>query len=81
MLESVKEARDNITNFETARQWYANGQYQEAQVGKVGVDVAVCANNLRTPGAADRRRPTSTSTAATAWRSAACGSTTASPPT
>ena len=42
MLKTVKEARDNITNFETARQWYANGQFQQAQSGKVGVDVAVC---------------------------------------
>jgi Ca-activated chloride channel family protein len=47
MLKTVKEARDGITSFETARQWYANGQFQQAQSGKVGVDVAVCANNLR----------------------------------
>jgi Ca-activated chloride channel homolog len=47
MLKSVKEAREGITSFETARQWYANGQFQQAQSGKVGVDVAVCANNLR----------------------------------
>jgi Ca-activated chloride channel family protein len=46
-LKSVKEARDNITNYEQARLWYQQGQYKEAQVGKVGVDVAVCANNLR----------------------------------
>ncbi|HKA06239.1 MAG TPA: VIT domain-containing protein [Gemmataceae bacterium] len=47
MLRSVKEARENITNFEQARAWYANGQFQQAQTGKVGVDVAICANNLR----------------------------------
>jgi Ca-activated chloride channel family protein len=47
-LRSVKEARDNFQNYEQARMWYANGQFKDAQVGKVGVDVAVCANNLRT---------------------------------
>ena len=47
-LRTVKETRDNIANYEQARLWYANGQYKDAQVGKVGVDVAVCANNLRT---------------------------------
>jgi Ca-activated chloride channel family protein len=46
-LKSVREARENITNFEQARAWYGNGQYQQAQTGKVGVDVAICANNLR----------------------------------
>jgi len=46
-LKSVKDARENITNFEQARAWYANGQYQQAQTGRVGVDVAICANNLR----------------------------------
>ena len=46
-LKSVKDARENITNFEQARAWYANGQFREAQTGKVGVDVAICANNLR----------------------------------
>jgi Ca-activated chloride channel family protein len=47
-LKSVKEARDNFANYDQARAWYANGQYKDAQVGKVGLDVAVCANNLRT---------------------------------
>lgn len=47
-LRSVREARDNFQNYEQARMWYGNGQYKDAQVGKVGVDVAVCANNLRT---------------------------------
>lgn len=47
-LRSVKEARDNFANYEQARAWYAAGQYKDAQVGKVGLDVAVCANNLRT---------------------------------
>lgn len=48
MLQSVKDARDNLKNFEQARDWYARGEYKNAQVGQVGVDVAVCANNLRT---------------------------------
>jgi Ca-activated chloride channel family protein len=48
LLKSVKEARDNYFNYEQARVWYAQGQYKNAQVGKVGLDVAVCANNLRT---------------------------------
>src|SRR5262245_40987254 len=48
LLKSVKEARDNFSNFDQARAWYANGEYKNAQVGKVGLDVAVCANNLRT---------------------------------
>lgn len=48
MLRSVQEARDNLSNYEQARKWYQSGQYKDAQVGKVGVDVAVCANNLRT---------------------------------
>ena len=48
MLKSVQETRDNFANYEKARGWYANGQYKEAQTGKVGVDVAMCANNLRT---------------------------------
>jgi Ca-activated chloride channel homolog len=48
LLRSVKDARDNVANFEQARLWYGNGQYKDAQVGKVGVDVAICANNLRT---------------------------------
>jgi Ca-activated chloride channel homolog len=48
LLRSITEARDNLSNYEQARQFYANGQFKDAQVGKVGVDVAVCANNLRT---------------------------------
>ena len=48
LLQSVREARENVTNFEQARTWYAQGEYKNAQVGKVGLDVAVCANNLRT---------------------------------
>jgi Ca-activated chloride channel family protein len=48
LLRSVQEARGNITNYEQARMWYGNGQYKDAQSGKVGFDVAVCANNLRT---------------------------------
>lgn len=47
LLKSVQEARDNFANYDQARLWYQKGQYKEAQVGKVGVDVAVCANNLR----------------------------------
>jgi Ca-activated chloride channel homolog len=47
LLKSVQEAKENLTNYEQARLWYQQGQYKEAQVGKVGVDVAVCANNLR----------------------------------
>ncbi len=46
-LQSVQDARGNMTNYEQARQWYGVGRYKEAQSGKVGVDVAVCANNLR----------------------------------
>jgi Ca-activated chloride channel family protein len=48
MLRSVQEAKQNLTNYEQARQFYAKGQYRDAQAGQVGVDVAVCANNLRT---------------------------------
>lgn len=48
MLRSVQDARQNIKNFDQARYWYGNGQYKEAQSGMVGVDVAVCASNLRT---------------------------------
>jgi Ca-activated chloride channel homolog len=47
MLKSVKDAREGVANFEQARAWYQNGQYKEAQVGKIGVDVAMCSNNLR----------------------------------
>ena len=47
MLRSVQRARQNYANFEQARTWYGNGQYKSAQVGQVGVDVAICANNLR----------------------------------
>ena len=48
MLRTVKEAQENLMSFEQARQYYAKGQHKDAQVGQVGVDVAVCANNLRT---------------------------------
>jgi len=48
LLKTVKETRENVANYEQARTWYQNGQYKDAQSGKVGVDVAVCANNLRT---------------------------------
>ena len=48
LLRSVRDARQNIANYEQARKWYANGKYKQAQVGKVGVDVAICANSLRT---------------------------------
>ena len=47
-LRTVKEQRESVANYEQARMWYQNGQYKDAQSGKVGVDVAVCANNLRT---------------------------------
>jgi len=47
LLQSVQDARGNMANYEQARQWYGVGRYKEAQSGKVGVDVAVCANNLR----------------------------------
>ena len=47
LLDGVREVRDNMLNYEQARRFYANGQYKDAQVGKLGVDVAVCANNLR----------------------------------
>jgi len=47
LLQSVQDARSNMSNYEQARQWYGVGRYKEAQSGKVGVDVAVCANNLR----------------------------------
>ncbi len=47
LLRSVRDVRENIANYEQARKWYANGNYKEAQVGKVGVDVAICANSLR----------------------------------
>ncbi len=47
MLDSVKMTRQQTLNYETARGWYQNGQHRNAQVGAVGVDVAVCANNLR----------------------------------
>jgi Ca-activated chloride channel family protein len=46
-LRTVKEQRENVDNYDQARRWYGNGQYKEAQSGRVGVDVAVCANNLR----------------------------------
>jgi Ca-activated chloride channel family protein len=48
ILRSVQEAKQNLTNYEQARRYYANGQFRDAQAGQVGVDVAVCANNLRT---------------------------------
>lgn len=47
LLQSVQDARGNMANYEQARQWYGVGRYKDAQSGKVGVDVAVCANNLR----------------------------------
>ena len=47
LLDSVKDARDQVTNFDQARQLYARGEYKNAQAGKLGVDVAMCANNLR----------------------------------
>ena len=43
LLKSVKEARDNVTNYEQARLWYQQGQYKEAQVGKVALLVHVAA--------------------------------------
>jgi Ca-activated chloride channel family protein len=48
LLRSVQEAKQNLTNYEQARKFYANGQFRDAQLGQVGVDVAVCANTLRT---------------------------------
>jgi Ca-activated chloride channel family protein len=48
LLRSVQEAKQNLTNYEQARKFYANGQFRDAQLGQVGVDVAVCANSLRT---------------------------------
>lgn len=47
LLEVVRQTRDQNANFEKAREWYGRGEFKNAQVGKVGVDVAVCANNLR----------------------------------
>lgn len=46
-LNSVKGARENMANYEQARRFYASGKYKEAQVGAIGVDVAICASNLR----------------------------------
>ncbi len=47
LLDAVKQTRQQTANYETARKAYADGRYREAQSGGVGVDVAVCANNLR----------------------------------
>src|SRR5262249_50804851 len=48
LLRSVQEAKQNLTNYEQARQFYAKGQFRDAQAGQIGVDVAICANSLRT---------------------------------
>ena len=47
LMVAARATRSNMLNYEQARKFYANGQFKDAQVGKVGVDVAVCANNLR----------------------------------
>jgi Ca-activated chloride channel homolog len=46
-LQRLRDMQSQNSNFEKAQQWYKEGRNREAQVGPVGVDVAVCANNLR----------------------------------
>ncbi|WP_020469265.1 VIT domain-containing protein [Zavarzinella formosa] len=47
ILGSVKDSRDQHSNLDAARDLYAKGQYQYAQSGGLGVQVAICAQNLR----------------------------------
>ena len=80
MLRSVKDARDNITNFETARQWYANGSTSRPRAAKVGVDVAVAPTTCAARPADPDGQQVGPG-GATAWSSAASGLTRALQPT
>lgn len=46
-LGAVRAQRQQTANYEQARRAYADGRFRDNQAGQVGVDVAVCANNLR----------------------------------
>lgn len=46
-LRRLQELKSQNSNYDQAQRWYKEGRNREAQVGPVGVDVAVCANNLR----------------------------------
>ena len=48
ILGSVKDQRQQQFNYDAARDLYAKGEYKNAQSGGLGVDVAMCAQNLRT---------------------------------
>jgi Ca-activated chloride channel family protein len=54
-LQRLQQMRDQNYNYDRAQQYFKEGRNREAQVGPVGVDVAICANNLRQQ---DRLSPT-----------------------
>ncbi len=46
-LGSVKDSRSQQFNYDAARDLYGKGDYKGAQSGNLGVDVAMCAQNLK----------------------------------
>lgn len=47
VLKDVNETQQQLSNYEQARQFYGRGDHKNAQSGGIGVDVAVCAQNLK----------------------------------
>lgn len=47
ILGSVKDSQDQQSNYNAARAMYARGEFRNAQSGGLGVEIAICAQNLR----------------------------------
>ena len=47
LLSSVKDSRDQQRGLDAARDLYSKGEYRNAQSGGLGVQVAICAQNLK----------------------------------